>query len=217
MTNARAEFDEIVWLEHSRDIPRDLSPYDKRDGKLDRHLDRVGIDAAVGMPIHVAHFPETETVEFFQHLYARPHDQVVHIENLAHAVTVIIAFRKIIIAVVCHQQRLQAILRNDHMGLVIAVLAAAHGDHAVIIRRPGFSGFFNAPFKQRSALEPKFLGHTLELLGGSATRTYALFIHGKIDRHMRIDTALTILHRCSRHIPSDLQQLGSPDIEPLLK
>ena len=86
-------YDEIVWLEHSRDIPRDLSPYDKRDGKLDCHLDRVGIDAAVGMPIHVAHFFEAKAIEVFEHVHTWPHHQVIRIEHFTHSVAVVIPLR----------------------------------------------------------------------------------------------------------------------------
>ncbi len=86
------------------------------------------------MPVHVAHGDERQPVELLQRVHRRRDEDVIDVEHLLHAQHVPPSHLRPVVAVVRHEQRIETQLVLDHMGLEVAVLAAAHRHYAVVAR-----------------------------------------------------------------------------------
>jgi hypothetical protein len=58
---------------------------------------------------------------------------VIDVEDLAHPVEVLFTDRKVVVAVIGDEQRLEPVDRGHEVHLEVAVLAAADGDDAVVV------------------------------------------------------------------------------------
>ena len=155
-------------------VPAMIPPQHQRDVMQDGLLDRIGLDAGMIVPVHVAMQLEPQKVHLDQHVQAGAIDNVIRAEGLAHELEVILAFGQEIVAVIGHEKRAQAQLFHRQMGLVIAVLAAAYGNDAVIAL--GVAIIVDQLLEHGPALVPVDIHR---LAGHTAARAHPVFIKGQ--------------------------------------
>ncbi len=101
---------------------------------------------------------------------------MVGIEYLAHAVAVVVALRKIVVAVIGHEQRVEPVVADHLVRLVVAVLASAHRDQAIVVALLLANDSGDSFLEQLPAPDPEVLLQLLELLGHATRGTDALSV-----------------------------------------
>ena len=142
------ELDKVVKGIHPAQIHKPMfAPQDQRHLVAHRDLDRHGENAAVAMPVHVALQLEPDPIHLLQNFDAWTNDDMIAIENLTHPVEVILAFGKIVIAVIGDEQCLEPKFLHRDMRLKVTVLSATDRDEdVVVVRRAVLIGQFLEQF-----------------------------------------------------------------------
>src|SRR4029078_11861515 len=132
---------------------------------------------------HVAHLSEAKSIQLFQNFHTRTHYDMIRIEHMPHTVSVVVSFRQIFFPVVCTEQRLQAVIHDHLVCLIVTIFAAAYRHDTVVVALLLLDDLGNRILEKSLAIYPELVSESIKFLRDPARGTNTLLVSAQIDRY----------------------------------